>query len=222
MEAALRRGLPIEGLPLNPSVRHKLQCAGFRTTAELEAVAGPVDLAAGGPVQPPPPPPPACLPARRCLQQARSLCHPCPPPLRASEAQLTHEEALLALKLVAPTAGTAAAAATAASVPLSARQIFEREAAAKRIITFAAELDGILGGGVETGAITEFWWVLPKVLLGAACLSWHKARSLQGTAFWPSLQAAVATRCTHAAALLLRCAAVFRVWARRSWACSWR
>lgn len=76
-----------------------------------------------------------------------------------AEAQLTHEEALLALKLAAPATGAAAAAAAAAA-PLSARQIFEREAAAKRIITFAAELDGILGGGVETGAITEFWWVL--------------------------------------------------------------
>lgn len=105
----------------------------------------------------------ARLPPRSpLLAAARGLCHPWPPPLHAAEAQLTHEEALLALKLAAPTAGTAAAAATAASVPLSARQIFEREAAAKRIITFAAELDGILGGGVETGAITEFWWVLLK------------------------------------------------------------
>ena len=40
---------------------------------------------------------------------------------------------------------------------VSARHIFDRELAARRIITFAADLDRILGGGVETGAITEFW-----------------------------------------------------------------
>ena len=39
--------LDVVGLPLNPTVRHKLQCAGFRTTAELAAVAGPVELATG-------------------------------------------------------------------------------------------------------------------------------------------------------------------------------
>lgn len=39
--------LDIVGLPLSPSVRHKLQCAGFRTTAEVAGVAGPVELATG-------------------------------------------------------------------------------------------------------------------------------------------------------------------------------
>lgn len=72
------------------------------------------------------------------------------------------------LKLAAPATGGAGAGAATA---LSARQIFEREAAAKRIITFAAELDGILGGGVETGAITEFWWVLPRGLPRTAAQS---------------------------------------------------
>lgn len=39
---------------------------------------------------------------------------------------------------------------------LSAKQILEREAAARRIITFCSDLDAILGGGVATGQITEF------------------------------------------------------------------
>ena len=37
----------VASLPLNPSVRNKLLCAGFRTTGDLEGI-GPVDLAAGG------------------------------------------------------------------------------------------------------------------------------------------------------------------------------
>ena len=39
--------MDVGALPLNPSLRTKLQAAGFRTTAELEGI-GPVDLAAGG------------------------------------------------------------------------------------------------------------------------------------------------------------------------------
>lgn len=46
MEALAAR-LDVVGLALNPTVRHKLQCAGFRTTADLAAVAGPVELATG-------------------------------------------------------------------------------------------------------------------------------------------------------------------------------
>ena len=179
--------LDIVGLPLSPSVRHKLQCAGFRTTAELAGVAGPVELATGvetsfrqmkmaigegsclwalplPPLLPPLlPPPPLCC--QRCC--TRHHLEPASHPLVA-EAQLTHEEALLVLKLAAPQrvgpagqpgggggqAGPGAAAATAA---VSARQILEREESATRIITFAAELDAVLGRGVETGAITEFW-----------------------------------------------------------------
>ena len=37
----------VASLPLNPSIRNKLLCAGFRTTGDLEGI-GPVDLAAGG------------------------------------------------------------------------------------------------------------------------------------------------------------------------------
>jgi len=181
MEAAPRRGLPIEGLPLNSSLRHKLQCAGFRTTAELAAVAGPVELAAGGPEhrrrRRRPPASPLAMTSRVAASMTCPLW-----PLTAAEAQLTHEEALLALKLAAPTVGGAAAGAAAASAPLSARQIFEREAAAKRIITFAAELDGILGGGVETGAITEFWWVLLQRCTRLMSVM-HTGR-LAGTAFF--------------------------------------
>lgn len=60
------------------------------------------------------------------------------------------------LKLGAPQV-LGGAAATAAGGATSARQLFEREEAARPIITFAVDLDRILGGGVETGAITEFW-----------------------------------------------------------------
>eukprot|EP00884_Botryococcus_braunii_P002529 jgi/Botrbrau1/12277/Bobra.0323s0017.1 len=38
----------------------------------------------------------------------------------------------------------------------SAAQLYEKEASAKKIITFCPGLDGILGGGVCTGQITEF------------------------------------------------------------------
>jgi RAD51-like protein 2 len=39
---------------------------------------------------------------------------------------------------------------------VSARQILARERAVRRIITFSPDLDGILGGGVAVGQITEF------------------------------------------------------------------
>ena len=120
--------------------------------------------------------PPAGLPAAAPKFDARPCCCRCH---SCTEAQLTHEEALLALKLAAPAGGGGAAGA---AVALSARQIFEREAAAKRIITFAAELDGILGGGVETGAITEFWWVLRAAVAAALC----SARGLQSPAMLPA------------------------------------
>lgn len=117
--------IDIVALPLSPTLRHKLQCAGLRTTADLAGLAGPLEL--------------------------------------ATEAQLTHEEALLVLKLGAPhrvaPAGDhphAAGGAITAAAAVSARQILEREEAAKRIITFASELDQVLGNGVETGVITEF------------------------------------------------------------------
>lgn len=145
--------LEVVGLPLNPSVRHKLQSAGFRTTADIAAVAGPVELATGT----------LCAGAlcgsrppggdTRCQRSAPCRAHTSHLETHA-EAQLTHEEALSVLQLAAP---QRVAPAAAASHALSARQIFERELAARRIITFAAELDGILGGGVETGAVTEFW-----------------------------------------------------------------
>lgn len=38
--------LDVAALPLPPTVRHKLQCAGFRTTKDLEGIQ-PLDLANG-------------------------------------------------------------------------------------------------------------------------------------------------------------------------------
>ena len=90
---------------------------------------------------------------------------------RAAEAQLTHEEALLVLKLAVPQhAAGPGGGGGAAPAALSARQIFEREATASPIITFVPELDTMMGGGVETGAITEFWWVLRCAALRCSAL----------------------------------------------------
>ena len=44
--------LDVAALPLPPTVRHKLQCAGFRTTADLEGIQ-PLDLANGKMRSPP-------------------------------------------------------------------------------------------------------------------------------------------------------------------------
>lgn len=97
--------------------------------------------------------PAAQLPPPARLPPPPAPLHPNPSPVlspTATEAQLSHEDALLALKLAGGGGGPAAP-------PLSARQLCEREAAARPIITFAQGLDSILGGGVHTGAITEFW-----------------------------------------------------------------
>jgi hypothetical protein len=151
--------LDVVGLPLNPTVRHKLQCAGFRTTADLAGVAGPVELATGalhrGRCNPAATAAAAYAAPKAIKTTLHSISRPNWSPLKHAEAQLTHEEALAVLQLAAPQ--RVAPAAAAASHAVSARQLYAREQAARRIITFAAELDGILGGGVETGAITEFW-----------------------------------------------------------------
>ncbi len=55
------------------------------------------------------------------------------------------------LKLALPNGGTDPLAGG-----ISARQLYEREKQLRRIITFCAELDVVLGGGVATGQITEF------------------------------------------------------------------
>ncbi|KAK9813256.1 hypothetical protein WJX72_011511 [[Myrmecia] bisecta] len=105
--------LEVLGLALAPGLRHKLQCAGFRTSADLEGI-GPVDL--------------------------------------AREVQITPEEALLVLKVASVRQGQQGGITGARS----AQQLYEREAAAKRIITFCPELDQVLGGGIASGQITEF------------------------------------------------------------------
>ncbi len=38
----------------------------------------------------------------------------------------------------------------------SAQHLYEKELAARKVITFCGDLDGMLGGGVATGQITEF------------------------------------------------------------------
>ena len=38
----------------------------------------------------------------------------------------------------------------------SAHQLYQKELDARKIITFCGDLDGMLGGGVATGQITEF------------------------------------------------------------------
>ena len=81
-----------------------------------------------------------------------SHAHPRAALIRA-EAGLEHEEALLVLKIALPGPRAGAAALAGAQ---SARQMLDREARARRIITFCSDLDAILGGGVPTGQVTEF------------------------------------------------------------------
>lgn len=38
----------------------------------------------------------------------------------------------------------------------SAHELYEKELNARKIITFCGDLDGMLGGGVATGQVTEF------------------------------------------------------------------
>jgi len=68
-----------------------------------------------------------------------------------TEAQLSHEDALLALKVSLPNSG-----ADGLLGAQSARQIFNLERKTCRIITFSAEMDQILGGGIALGQVTEF------------------------------------------------------------------
>jgi RAD51-like protein 2 len=139
--------MEVSALPLPPSIRLKLQCAGFRTTADLAPVQ-PLDLAQGAP------PPPAT--AARCPDALPSrvlLPHRLPPhPHLDAEAQLTAEEALLALRVALPGAAAAGGLPGAESAAAAAA----RERAARRIITFSPELDAALGGGVAAGQVTEF------------------------------------------------------------------
>lgn len=74
MQAGPAHRLEVGALPLPPSVRLKLQCAGFRTTADLEGAAGPVELAAGAWL--PPPPLAACIAAARRLSLAFANASP--------------------------------------------------------------------------------------------------------------------------------------------------
>jgi RAD51-like protein 2 len=67
-----------------------------------------------------------------------------------AEAQLSHEEALLVLKLAFPHGTDGLNGAQ------SARTIYNREKTTKRIITFSKDVDGILGGGIALGQVTEF------------------------------------------------------------------
>jgi len=69
---------------------------------------------------------------------------------QSAEAQLTHEEALLTLKIALPDIEDGLTGAQ------SARQIYDREKFTRRIITFSSDLDKILGGGVAIGQLTEF------------------------------------------------------------------
>ena len=68
-----------------------------------------------------------------------------------AEADLSHEDALLVLKVGTPNVGK-----DGLSNAQSARTIYDREKNSKKIITFSKDLDFILGGGVPVGQITEF------------------------------------------------------------------
>ena len=68
-----------------------------------------------------------------------------------AEAGISHQEALLTLKVALPNSDSDGLAGAQ-----SARQIYDNERSTKRIITFSPEMDKILGGGVAVGQVTEF------------------------------------------------------------------
>lgn len=70
----------------------------------------------------------------------------------ASEADISHEDALMVLREMS----TQDAHSLQGGRVMSARDIFEKEQRQKSIVTFSMELDKLLGGGIRTGQITEF------------------------------------------------------------------
>ncbi|KDD73877.1 hypothetical protein H632_c1764p0 [Helicosporidium sp. ATCC 50920] len=70
----------------------------------------------------------------------------------AQDAQISHEEALLVIKVAQRRGGSVQPTEPA----VSARLLFEAERAQVRIITFSSELDRLLGGGIARGQVTEF------------------------------------------------------------------
>lgn len=145
--------IEVLALPLPPSIRQKLQISGFRTTEDLQGIQ-PLDLAQGTfsncPV--------VCELVESC--GCRSLHGS-----SLAEAQLTHEEALLALKIALPCGFNST---NGIKGVYSARQILERENETPKIMTFSPDLDAILGKGIAVGQITEFCGVpgIGKTQLG--------------------------------------------------------
>lgn len=70
----------------------------------------------------------------------------------ASEARISHEEALMVLQELS---GTACSVLGGSNVT-SAREILDKEKRKRSLVTFCQDLDHILGGGIRTGQITEF------------------------------------------------------------------
>lgn len=130
MSEDLRCSIDIAALPLNASVRTKLQCAGFRSTRDLDTKR-PIDLAIGRHNTNTP-----------CVfpdPNQHQLCH------SPSESQLSPEEALTVLKIVPSNLAAQ-----------SAVSLYNKEFSKKNIITFSKDLDELLGGGIRTGTVTEF------------------------------------------------------------------
>ena len=65
----------------------------------------------------------------------------------------------------------------------SAHQLYQKELDARKIITFCGDLDGMLGGGVATGQITEFcklYLNANKAAMTVACTVYCKLTKTMG------------------------------------------
>ena len=132
-------------LPFAPSLRGALAAAGFRTAADFDGLSA-AEVARGrsgedGGVRGRAP--------KRQHATIREPTRPCPLPA----ANITDADAAAALASL-----TSRAAPLAASLPgaSSAAALLRRERAETRVVTFVADLDRVLGGGVAPGQMTEF------------------------------------------------------------------
>jgi len=150
MAAAPR--LPVVALPLAPRARQQLLAAGYSTVADLEHLS-PDNLAAGvwcprcTHVRPPERSTRLLMSTPTNLLPSHQLHH-----TPASGLSLPEAQEVLYWALGTPQPGWRLSAAASAWQLLQA----ERSEQRRRITTFCPELDALLGGGVATGAVTEF------------------------------------------------------------------
>ena len=156
--------------PFAPSVKERLQRAGFRTVADVAELT-PVQLSHGT----------AFTPRRHALWPRYPIfirtapLLPLAPPSHPTELGCTPDEAL-AIVAAAQRANTDE---DAVPTGVSAVDLLRREAALPLLHTGCAGLDALLGGGIPAGKLTEFCGApgVGKTQLGYAHAlrrSWHR------------------------------------------------